>query len=326
MHEPTAGTVVARAGQRPAVLTYTAARHRVVELRLDLARSPLVLTPAFPILIADALDWLAGRDVQAGIAANQPVTRGESDVSVPAASEPTAPARGRRALDASPVDASGYLLAVALILVAVEWRLRPGGWRSARSVAAALLALAILGPRVPWGEAPRAIVFALDTSDSMSARRGDALSALARGTAAMRRGDRAGLVVFGGDATAERPLDTSPLGGATPGARTLGSATNIEHAIRIARATLPADGTGRVVLVSDGRETAGNARAEARAARAAGIPIDVLAPRDGSVTTARAAVTRVTAPPSVRQGEPFEIAATVEGAPGAAAEVVFEAA
>jgi Ca-activated chloride channel family protein len=114
-------------------------------------------------------------------------------------------------------------------------------------------------------------------------------------------------------------------GRAPPGARTLATATNLERAIRTARAGLPADGTGRVVLVSDGRETTGDARVEARAASAAGVPVDVLTLRDTSDVDPRAVVTRVTAPPTVHQGEPFDIVATVEGTPGATATVVFEA-
>jgi hypothetical protein len=219
--EPAPGAVVARAGRRPAIVAYETGGRRVVELRLDLTRSPLVLSPAFPILIADALDWLAGRDVEA---ATDSVTRAESDVSRAPASAATAEAITQRggavsAGTVSTADLSPYILLAALALIALEWWWRPGGWRSSRGVATALLAIAVLGLHVPWGEASRAIVFALDTSDSMASRRAGALSAVARGTTAMRRGDRAGLVVFGADATVERPLDTSPLGGASPAAR-----------------------------------------------------------------------------------------------------------
>ncbi|HEV8394092.1 MAG TPA: VWA domain-containing protein [Vicinamibacterales bacterium] len=383
--EPAPGSVVARAGNRPAILAYDANGRRVMELRLDLARSPLVLAPAFPILIADALDWLAGRDLAAatfdagrpivrplprgGSGAPQvvgpgdtvvaatadltrvtvapatiagvyrvrqgsaedsfvvnPVTRAESDLSVAAASTPRLRDRLPAASTSSLADLSGYVLIAALALAAIEWRLRPGRWPSPRSAALALAALALLNPRLPWGQAPRAIVFALDTSDSMSARRAEALAAVARSTAGMQRGDRAGLLVFGADATMERPLDTSPLTGAAPGARALASATNLEQAIQTARAAVPADSANRVVLVSDGRETTGDARAAALAARAAGIPVDVIVPQAVAVSGRRATVTRLVAPPTVHQGEPFDLAASVEGAPGAAATVVFEAA
>jgi Mg-chelatase subunit ChlD len=328
--EPVPGTVVARAGRRPAILAYEDAGRRVVELRLDLVRSPLVLTPAFPILVTDALDWLSRRAPETAATFESD----ESDVSraVPASASVGAAAAGAeapRVPEDSVRDLSGLLLVIALGMVGVEWRLKPGGWRPVRGAAAALLALAAFGPRIPWGEAPRAIVFALDTSDSMNARRGDALRRLSRATAGMRAGDRAGLVVFGADATIERRLDDAPLGGAAPVARTLGTATNLGQALRTARAALPAEsvarGGARIVLLSDGVETAGDAGVEARAARAAGVPIDVAAPGGAAGSTARPLVTRVSAPPAVHQGEPFDITATVEGAPGASATVVFEA-
>jgi Mg-chelatase subunit ChlD len=66
---------------------------------------------------------------------------------------------------------------------------------------------------------------------------------------------------------------------------------------------------------------------EALAAQAAGIPVDVVAlPATAAAADTRAGVTRLTAPPVVQQGEPFDVTATVEGAPGATATVVFDAA
>ncbi len=52
-------TVLARAGGQPAILASTSAGRRVVELRFDLSRSPLALDPAFPVIIWNAVQWLA---------------------------------------------------------------------------------------------------------------------------------------------------------------------------------------------------------------------------------------------------------------------------
>lgn len=376
-----AGTIVATAGSSPAILATEEDGRRVVELRLDLQRSPLALTPALPILIADSVDWLAGRafdaatvdagativrriprngsgpvtvtgpggepvqadssaalltiataapgvyDVRRGAVSERfvvnPVVAGESDLSAPASvvdaldAPPTANATAQR-------DLTMLLLAGALLLIAVEWRMRPGPWRSWRAATVGLLAIATVAPSVPWGDAPRTVVFALDVSDSMAPRRGDALTQLRTATERMRPGDEAGLVVFGAEASVERPLDGTPLAGAAPTSRVPGGATSLEQGLRAARAALPGDGSGRVVLVSDGRQTAGRVRDDALAARDAGIPIDVLVPRAGRAATARPVVTRVAAPPTVRQGEGFEVRATVEGAPGARATVVFD--
>jgi Mg-chelatase subunit ChlD len=376
------GTVVARAGRRPVVLAYETHGRRVVELRFDLTRSPLVLTPAFPMLVADAVDWLARRDVAAAtFDAGRPIVRplprgasgevrvtgpgnatvpatvddarvaiaattsagvyhvtqgaadqrfvvnastGESDTTTATASIAAVSSTRQDAVTSSSLDVTAYLLLAAVVCVGAEWRLRPGGWRSARGAAVALVVLALVNVRVPWGQAARTIVFALDMSDSMAARHGASLAALPRGTATMQRGDRAGLVVFGGDATLERPLEATPLAGTAPAARAVGSATNIERAVSTARAALPVDGTARLVLLSDGRETAGDARAAALAAKAAGVPIDVVTPQAGSSLARRTTVTRLAAPPTVHQGEPFDLTAIVEGTPGATATVLFE--
>jgi Ca-activated chloride channel homolog len=373
--------VVASAASRPAIVASEVDGRRVIELRLDLDRSALALAPAFPMLVADAIDWLAGRDFQeatfeAGVPAVRPlpsgegpvtvlgptgavvasaiasgrltiagadaagvyhvrrgsaeapfvvnpVTSGESDLGTSVAT--TSPTSATAPLDAGRlVDITPFVIAIALALIAIESRVRPGRWRSRRGLAVGLLAVAFAAPRVPWGEAPRAIVFALDVSDSMEPRRGGALAVLRDGTAGMRRGDRAGLVVFGADGAVERPLDAAPLAGAAPAARTVGSATDLERALRTARAALAETAGGRVVLVSDGRATTGEAAAEAMAARAAGVAIDVIAPRSTRPSVQRFSVTRVAAPPTVHQGEPFDVVATIEGAPGAATTVVFD--
>ena len=375
------GTVAVRAGQRPAVVSVERNGRRIVELRLDLARSPLSLTPAFPILVSELVDWLSLRDLEeaafdagttvvrtvprdtAGTPAVigprgasvatvvdggrivvadtstagvyrvrsgtadapfvvNPAVNGESDLGAAAPPDLVAAAPAPRE-SAARADLTAVVLGGALLLIALEWRLRPGSWRSPRAVTVMLLAAAFAVPRIPWGEAPRAIVFALDVSDSMDARRTGALAFLRASTARMRDGDRSGLVVFGAAAAVERPLDAAPIAGAAVTARVPSSATNLEQAVRSARAALPDDGTGRVVLVTDGRATAGDVRGEILTARAAGVPIDVMTPPSGRVA-AGPVVTRLSAPPTVHQGEPFEVRATVEGTPGARTVVVFD--
>jgi len=53
-------------------------------------------------------------------------------------------------------------------------------------------------------------------------------------------------------------------------------ATNLAEGARLAIAVAPEDSANRVVLVSDGNETAGSLLAAAEAARARGVPVDVL--------------------------------------------------
>ena len=52
-------SILASAGDLPVLAAYERDGQRVVELRLDLPRSGLTFDPTFPMLVANALDWLA---------------------------------------------------------------------------------------------------------------------------------------------------------------------------------------------------------------------------------------------------------------------------
>ena len=56
-----------------------------------------------------------------------------------------------------------------------------------------------------------------------------------------------------------------------------GGQTNLACGVQMAMAIMPPDTAGRILLVSDGNETAGDVREAARVAAANGIPVDVLA-------------------------------------------------
>lgn len=87
--------------------------------------------------------------------------------------------------------------------------------------------------------------------------------------------DRVGIIAVAGEAVIEalpRPLfpevDRAFTG------RT--DQTNLAEALRLALAVRPPDTAYRILLLSDGNETAGDLLAEARSARAQGVPVDVV--------------------------------------------------
>src|ERR1043165_1675915 len=78
-------------------------------------------------------------------------------------------------------------------------------------------------------------------------------------------------------------------------------ATNLAGGIRLAMAVRKEDAADRLVLITDGNETTGSLLAAAEAARAAGIPIDVLPVRyafDSEVV-----MDQIVAPNTARMGE-----------------------
>ncbi len=103
------------------------------------------------------------------------------------------------------------------------------------------------------------VVFVVDRSASVSDQgRKTAKGFIQQSMKSMEEGDRAAVVVFGADAYVEREMspDTAFHGVETdPGVHH----TDIAAGLRLAQATLPSDAAHRVVLLSDGEETRGDA-------------------------------------------------------------------
>jgi Mg-chelatase subunit ChlD len=206
-------------------------------------------------------------------------------------------------------------LVLALSLV---WFWRAGARSGAprrvlRCSAVVLLTLALSGVQVRRGESPVALVFALDWSGSMAAARVDFDATLRAASASMHTGDRAAAVIFGASAAVERPLAPTIDPPRTASAA-IGTSTNIAAALRLARGVAPGGGARRIVLLSDGRETEGDALAEAARSGADGIPIDVVIPAETRPST-EMTVVRVTAPQTVRLHDTFPVLVTVRGTP-----------
>jgi uncharacterized membrane protein/NAD(P)H-hydrate repair Nnr-like enzyme with NAD(P)H-hydrate epimerase domain len=215
-----------------------------------------------------------------------------------------------------------------LVLPALWWitllaprRLGPARFWSSLGLRSALLValiLSVAGAQLVRPVDELTTVFLLDSSDSVSpSARGQAESFIQQALEAMPDGDRAAVVVFGKNALVERAPSNLPMLGTLHSAPIV-ERTNIEEAINLGLALLPADAQKRLVLLSDGGENDGQALEAARLASARGVPIafvDLSAP--GS--SAEAMVAGVEAPARVRAGQEFEIAVTVESAVAQAA-------
>src|SRR5258708_30937186 len=82
----------------------------------------------------------------------------------------------------------------------------------------------------------------------------------------MRGGDRHGVIVFGESAVVDEALTNRPAI-ERPKAQVDGHGTNIFQAIQLALAMLPPGQANRIVMLTDGRQNAGNALAGAQAAK-----------------------------------------------------------
>ncbi|MBM4376020.1 MAG: VWA domain-containing protein [Deltaproteobacteria bacterium] len=132
----------------------------------------------------------------------------------------------------------------------------------------------------------------------------------------MREGDRIGRVVFAATAASEelpRPRDTASTSQRIELGR---EATDVGAGIRRALAELPADSSARIVVLSDGVATRGDAMAAAAAALAAEVPIDVVTLEQRSLSDVRLVAVRTAS--SAAESEPVALRVVV-GAPKAMA-------
>lgn len=185
------------------------------------------------------------------------------------------------------------LLAVPMGLLAWRWFTGMTGYRRAsaivlRVVLLGLIAAALAGAASVQRTDRLAVMFVVDVSDTVRRSGGDgSMSYLPRVRDWMRDalGDRgaddlAGIVIFDGSRFAVATPTRADVTGRTMDLR--GSpGSDIESALRYASALIPADAAGRLVLISDGNQTRGDALSAAgqlsRAGSAAGVrtPIDV---------------------------------------------------
>ena len=210
-------------------------------------------------------------------------------------------------------------LLLLLALPAVLWlgwpargpsRLRESLSVALRLLIALLLVLGLAGLELRRAADALSVVYLVDHSDSMPpAARQVALTYVRQALQLMGPNDRSAVIVFGGDALVERPLSASKeLDSFTTKVTSL--QTDLAEAIRLGLALLPADTARRMVIISDGLETTGDAAEAARLAAVSGVQIRVvpLLLPDGS----EAIVTEVTAPAHLREGEQFGLEVTIE--------------
>lgn len=222
-----------------------------------------------------------------------------------------------------------WLVALPALLAALWWGARGSyaglrGWRlggawAIRVAIVLLLVLALAGAQIVRPAEEMTVVFAVD--DSYSVAPGERERALAVVQAALEErgpGQRAAMVVFGGDAMVESETLQQPEEVAIS-AQVDGGHTDIEAGLRLALGLIPPDRAGRVVLVSDGNENLGEVAEQLLAAEAGRVVVDVLPLRTRSQHDALVADVRV--PDEARREEPFQVHVDVHASDLADAEL-----
>src|SRR4030095_11324683 len=155
-----------------------------------------------------------------------------------------------------------------------------------------------------------AVVFLVDVSDSMPQ---EAISAevdyVRSALEAMSPDDQAAIVLFGADALVERPMSAvKELSAFTSAPIT--NQTDLEEAIQLGLALFPSGYAKRMIILSDGAQTSGDALEAVQFAAASDVQIVALPlvnQRENETL-----VTAVDAPTHLRPNEQFDLNVTVE--------------
>ena len=155
-------------------------------------------------------------------------------------------------------------LVIALLILILDWiifirrrvRVRKPEliWRIALTL---MILLSVIGIHLPGRKNKMTTIFVVDMSDSNIASLSEEESYLRSTISKMPKGDSFGIVTFGRSATTEQFVsdEAEYLGIAT---NPDGSATDIEGAVEYAISLIPDSRLGRVVILSDGKETVGD--------------------------------------------------------------------
>jgi Ca-activated chloride channel family protein len=167
-----------------------------------------------------------------------------------------------------------------------------------------VLVVALARPTVPRWVDRLNVLFLLDVSDSVSlAARENAFRFAAQAAQSLQPGDQAGLIVFGDEAVVDQALKPSSKLD-RPQVQVGGRGTNLAQALQLALATAPPGHANRFVLLTDGRQNAGNALAVAQAAKDAGA--DVYYVPAPLTFKQEVVVESMVLPVEVKFGEPFQ--------------------
>ena len=205
----------------------------------------------------------------------------------------------------------------AAAVVAVGWMAASRTLPARRRITSLVLRLALVGClvlslagiRLALPSDRLSVVFLLDASASMLDATSGQLVDWARASVRdMPEGDTAGVVVFGANALVDRlPSELDEL--APPASRPVAGASDVAGAVRLAAAILPAGTQQRMVLLSDGNDTSGEAADAIAAAAARGIRLDVVTPADA--VAAEVLLDALDAPSGARVGETIDLVARV---------------
>src|SRR6266542_3157800 len=202
------------------------------------------------------------------------------------------------------------LVPILVLLLYLAWRdnalpaLRSRLTLVCRATICPLLVLALAGLTVQQPVDREAVVFVADLSASTEQARTTEQDFISQAIAAKRPDDAYAVVGTARQAVVERVLGTSGRFDAF-NSNTPNDGTDLAAGLRLAGGLLPAGYRTRVVLLSDGQQTTGDATGQARLLAARGVRVDVV-PLAVS-TGPEVLLDQLVAPRATHEGEKFSI-------------------
>lgn len=207
-------------------------------------------------------------------------------------------------------------LALALLLLVAEWiiyvrqmRYRGKFYLAVRGLVLLCVLSALFGIQIRRGSGRIATVFVVDLSDSNEEHLQEIGEYLRETVEKMPSGNAYGIVTFGKNALVEQFLTPEKYYG---GLLTVPekSATNFEEAVSRALTMIPGDSGGRLVVLTDGKETRGDIGNMAQALAASRAEFLTLLYEDQE--TADAYIENVTLPAYLHPGDKYSVTVLVE--------------
>jgi Ca-activated chloride channel family protein len=194
-----------------------------------------------------------------------------------------------------------------------------------KAIVFAILVAVLAGPRAQLPERNMAVTVVADASASMPRESLQQSSGVLRDLASAKSDAELRLVTFAGDAQLQPvPDDPQKMGIADNAMPASAMETNVEGAIDLALSSLPPVGARRIVLVTDGNQTRGDALAAALRARAAGVQI--FTEPSGGASRLPVQLTGISAPENVFSGERFTVSLELESARPLSAQLSIQSA
>lgn len=207
-------------------------------------------------------------------------------------------------------------LILVLILLIAEWiiyvrqmRYRGKFYLIVRGIVTICVLLALLGVKLPVGGNRTTTIFLVDLSNSNKVHLEDAKTYLGETISQMPSGNSYGIVTFGNNTLVEQFVTEEKQ---YTGLMTIPekSATNFEEAISKAISMIPENSKGRLVLLTDGKETKGDIHRMAQAVTASHVEMCALLYESEHLQDTY--IDNVTLPAYLHPGDEYSIKVLVE--------------